>query len=193
MGRSSNHRQAGPSRLVPGMVRSVVSSSFGIDGRITAWLQFHPGCRRSSGDVELSALLTLSEVSKTYARREQPAVADVSVNVSEGELIALIGNNGAGKTTFFNLAIGLLRPDRGSCDLGLPIEDVGWCPQRDIIDWSLTVRQNIELAVELRGGVSRRALKCEIRELARMMELAPESGPSGGESIRRTASSRADH
>jgi branched-chain amino acid transport system ATP-binding protein len=41
-------------------------------------------------------------------------VADVSLEVSEGEFLGIIGPNGAGKTSLFNLLSGLLRPTAGS-------------------------------------------------------------------------------
>ena len=41
-------------------------------------------------------------------------VADVSLEVSDGELVGIIGPNGAGKTTLFNLLSGLMQPDRGT-------------------------------------------------------------------------------
>jgi branched-chain amino acid transport system ATP-binding protein len=44
-------------------------------------------------------------------------VADVGLEVREGELLAVIGPNGAGKTTLFNLISGLLRPTSGSVEL----------------------------------------------------------------------------
>jgi branched-chain amino acid transport system ATP-binding protein len=44
-------------------------------------------------------------------------VADVSLEVREGEFVGIIGPNGAGKTTLFNLLSGLLRPTAGSVEL----------------------------------------------------------------------------
>jgi branched-chain amino acid transport system ATP-binding protein len=44
-------------------------------------------------------------------------VADVSLEVSEGEFVGVIGPNGAGKTTLFNLLSGLLRPTAGAVAL----------------------------------------------------------------------------
>jgi len=41
------------------------------------------------------------------------ALADVNIDVGEGEAVGLVGPNGAGKTTFFNCLLGLLRPDAG--------------------------------------------------------------------------------
>jgi branched-chain amino acid transport system ATP-binding protein len=44
-------------------------------------------------------------------------VADVSLEVAEGEFLGIIGPNGAGKTSLFNLLTGLYRPTRGSVEL----------------------------------------------------------------------------
>ena len=55
-------------------------------------------------------LLALRGVSKSFGGLR--AVADVSLNVGEGEIVALIGPNGAGKTTLFALIAGFLAPGR---------------------------------------------------------------------------------
>jgi branched-chain amino acid transport system ATP-binding protein len=44
-------------------------------------------------------------------------VADVSLEVAEGELLGIIGPNGAGKTSFFNLLSGIYRPTAGTIEL----------------------------------------------------------------------------
>jgi branched-chain amino acid transport system ATP-binding protein len=45
-------------------------------------------------------------------------VADVSLEVADGEFLGIIGPNGAGKTSLFNLLSGLMRPTAGSVELG---------------------------------------------------------------------------
>ena len=51
------------------------------------------------------------------------AVKGVDFEVREGELVSLIGSNGAGKTTFFNVITGLYTPDSGTFELaGKPYE-----------------------------------------------------------------------
>ncbi len=66
-------------------------------------------------------LLVLREVSKTYerhfARRRRgtvvPAVQGVSLTVARGEILGLVGQSGAGKTTITRLILGLEQPDTG--------------------------------------------------------------------------------
>ena len=41
------------------------------------------------------------------------AIADLHLDVAEGEILSLIGPNGAGKTTAFNVMTGFLRPTQG--------------------------------------------------------------------------------
>jgi ABC-2 type transport system ATP-binding protein len=76
-------------------------------------------------------VITVRELAKRYGRTV--AVADVSLDVHEGEIFGLIGPNGAGKTTTMECVQGLRRPDRGT------ITVLGLDPQRD----AATLRQRI--------------------------------------------------
>ncbi|MFD2078380.1 ATP-binding cassette, subfamily B [Actinopolymorpha cephalotaxi] len=50
----------------------------------------------------------------TYPGSDVPAIRDLSVSAEKGQIIALVGVNGAGKTTAINTILGLLEPDSGA-------------------------------------------------------------------------------
>jgi branched-chain amino acid transport system ATP-binding protein len=90
-------------------------------------------------------------------------VADVSLEVGEGELLGIIGPNGAGKTSLFNLLSGLYRPTSGSIFLGgreitkQPVaartrEGLGRTFQVSSVFPVLTVHENVRLAAEASLG-----------------------------------------
>jgi ABC-type multidrug transport system ATPase subunit len=56
----------------------------------------------------------LRSVSKRYGRRE--ILSDVDLEVSQGELLALVGTNGSGKSTALKLMVGLSRPSAGTIE-----------------------------------------------------------------------------
>ncbi|HEY5173472.1 MAG TPA: ABC transporter ATP-binding protein [Acidimicrobiia bacterium] len=58
------------------------------------------------------SLLVARSVTKTFAGIT--ALADVSLDVDEREIVGLIGPNGAGKTTFFNCLLGIVKLDAGT-------------------------------------------------------------------------------
>jgi NitT/TauT family transport system ATP-binding protein len=57
-------------------------------------------------------------VSHAFASSDAPVLSDVSVRVSRGEFVALVGASGCGKTTLLRILAGLIRPNRGSVRLG---------------------------------------------------------------------------
>jgi ABC-2 type transport system ATP-binding protein len=78
------------------------------------------------------------------------ALREVTLDVARGELFALIGPDGAGKTTFFRLVAGLLRPFAGSVrrqEAGA----FGFVPQRFGLYEDLTVEENLRLRARLYG------------------------------------------
>src|SRR6185437_7970032 len=90
-------------------------------------------------------------------------VADVSLEVAEGELLGIIGPNGAGKTSLFNLLSGIYRPTAGSILIaGRDIthqavavrtrEGLGRTLQVSSVFPLLTVHENVRLAAEAAVG-----------------------------------------
>ncbi|WP_432289157.1 ABC transporter ATP-binding protein (plasmid) [Aminobacter sp. BA135] len=65
--------------------------------------------------VHRSSVCGLRDVSKSFGSLK--ALDGVSLNIRKGELLALIGENGAGKTTAMNVLFGLVQPDSGSIEV----------------------------------------------------------------------------
>jgi energy-coupling factor transporter ATP-binding protein EcfA2 len=96
-----------------------------------------------------------------YAYNGHPALQDVSIDVHQGEFVALMGRNGSGKTTLLKQLVGLLKPDRGQVHITAPgrrqpldtrqadvdriIQVVGYVPQNpNALLFSDTVRQELD-------------------------------------------------
>lgn len=63
-------------------------------------------------------ILYTNQLSKTFAENTSAAVHQVSLNIAQGEILALTGPSGAGKTTLLRLLAGLMLPDEGSIYYG---------------------------------------------------------------------------
>ncbi len=76
------------------------------------------------------AKIELSHVSKQYANQALPAVADLSLDVGEGELLVLLGPSGCGKTTTLRMLAGFERPESGTIRIGDEVVANGtsWVP-----------------------------------------------------------------
>jgi ABC-2 type transport system ATP-binding protein len=77
-------------------------------------------------------------VCKSFGRH--PVLAGLDIDVTAGELVAVVGENGSGKTTLLRVLAGDLRADAGSVTCsGRP----GYCPQAVVLDDALTVDQHV--------------------------------------------------
>jgi ABC-2 type transport system ATP-binding protein len=100
---------------------------------------------------------------KVFARKgETPTCAldAVSLEADRGKLTAVVGPDGAGKTTLMRLAAGLLRPDAGSLKvLGVDVvadpqqvqDRISYMPQRFGLYEDLSVAENLDLYADLHG------------------------------------------
>ncbi len=109
------------------------------------------------------------------------ALDNVSLRASKGTLTALVGPDGAGKTTLIRLVCGLIAPDEGSLNvLGFDVvrrpqevqSRVGYMPQRFGLYEDLTVQENLDLYADLHG-IDRRTRAERYPRLMAMTALGP--------------------
>src|SRR3990172_1898220 len=103
-------------------------------------------------------LLSIRKVGKTYYRKGLPpreALKDATIDLFSGEVIALLGVNGDGKTTLSSIIASLHPPTTGDLiwngksiykDLFNYRKVIGFCPQHPNIDPTLTIEENLLFA-----------------------------------------------
>lgn len=102
----------------------------------------------------MSALLQISDVSCYYGAMR--AVEGVSIDVAEGEIVAIIGANGSGKSTVMKSVAGLVRPRSGGIKFGgeeitgtpankIIYKGISYVPEGRRLFANLSVRENLEL------------------------------------------------
>jgi lipopolysaccharide export system ATP-binding protein len=102
-------------------------------------------------------LLQTENLVKKYGGRT--VVDKVSITVNQGEIVGLLGRNGAGKTTSFRMTIGMITPESGKVTFdGVEVTDMpmykrarrgmGYLSQEPSIFQRLTVRQNLLAILE---------------------------------------------
>ena len=96
--------------------------------------------------------LTVKHLSGGYF--QHPVLKDLNFEIENGELVALIGLNGAGKSTTIKEIIGLLKPTSGSIEIdGLSLnksasqyrQKIGFIPESPVLYEELTLREHIEV------------------------------------------------
>jgi lipopolysaccharide export system ATP-binding protein len=144
--------------------------------------------------------LVARNLMKVYGSRT--VVKDVSVDVSSGEVVGLLGRNGAGKTTCFYMIAGLVPTDGGTIELDgrsisrLPIHKrarlgLSYLPQEASVFRKLSVEENVlavlELQVDTDGRpLSKPALQRRLDALLDELQIShlrsnPAQSLSGGE------------
>jgi lipopolysaccharide export system ATP-binding protein len=137
-----------------------------------------PHAKDSASKPPSAQALAAFNLRKSYGKRR--VVDDVTLHVEPGEVVGLLGANGAGKTTSFYMIVGLETPEAGKISLGgedvtrLPMYlrarlGLGYLPQEPSIFRKLTVAENL-LAVLETMGLRRR------EQLKRVEELLQEFG-----------------
>jgi len=137
--------------------------------------------------MEAAPLVRISHVAKSYRRGAQtvPVLSDITLDIAEGDFIALMGPSGSGKSTLLNLIAGIDRPDSG--ELRVAGVDISRLPESALADWRaanvgfifqfynlmpvLTAFENVELPLML-TRLSRAERRERVALVLKMVNLA---------------------
>jgi ABC-2 type transport system ATP-binding protein len=132
-------------------------------------------------NVMAEPVLQLDQLNRRRAGR--PAVQQLSLSLGSGQVLGLLGVNGAGKSTTLSMIAGALRPDSGRIKLNgtdflehpeLARQSIGWLPERAPLWPELTVSEHLDAHGRLRGlrGVALRQARQAIIERLELQPLA---------------------
>lgn len=100
-------------------------------------------------------ILSARNIGMTFDGDDGPveAIRDISFDLAQGEIVALVGPSGCGKTTLFNIVSGLLEPSRGAVSIenNESGQSVGYMLQKDLLLPWRSVIDNVVLGLEVRG------------------------------------------
>lgn len=122
--------------------------------------------------------LALSKISKSFGA--EPVLTNLSLEISNGEFVAVLGSSGSGKTTLLRLIAGFDDPDRGEISISgktvagknifVPAEarKVGYVPQDAALFPHLSVSENIAFGLR---GLTKLARTARVRELLKLVSM----------------------
>jgi sulfate transport system ATP-binding protein len=121
--------------------------------------------QREEGDMSIE----LKGVSKNFG--ETTAVNNINFSVKEGELVALLGPSGGGKTTVLRMIAGLEVPTVGVNDIPVRKRNIGFVFQNYALFKNMTVMKNIAFGLKIKKW-KRADLEARVEELMKLLGLA---------------------
>lgn len=125
--------------------------------------------KKSADTDSRSPLLFCKNLSKSFAKK--PVLKNINLTIPRGKIIGLLGQNGAGKSTFIKLVNDLLTPTSGEILIdGQPIgvyskSIIAYLPERTYLDKSLTVDQAIDFFSEFYQNFNAEKARSLVHEL----------------------------
>ena len=119
---------------------------------------------------------------KNFSGMTRPAVDNISINIQNGELIALLGPSGCGKTTILKMITGLLTPDNGDIlldnqsILSVPTEkrNVVMVFQNYLLFPYMNVNENVGFSLKMKGD-DPKVINKRVQEMLELVKL-PDIG-----------------
>ncbi|XP_031368281.1 ATP-binding cassette sub-family A member 5-like isoform X2 [Apis dorsata] len=132
--------------------------------------------------------IRIVDLYKSYQKCRKPeikAVNGINLTIYEGQITAILGHNGAGKTSLFNILTGLTAPTAGTALIfGYDVRDsndmqmirsmTGVCPQHDILFDLLTPREHLEFFAAVRG-IPRSMIEHEVNKTLKDIDLTEKA------------------
>jgi zinc transport system ATP-binding protein len=105
----------------------------------------------------MNSLLNAREISLQFGQRQ--VLQNISLNITERQIVTLIGPNGAGKTSLVKIVLGLIKPSSGTVERKKGIR-IGYMPQRLQVDQGMpvSVSKFLTLAANARNSEIDRVL-----------------------------------
>lgn len=122
--------------------------------------------------------LEIKSVTKTFDTIT--AVDDISLTVNRGEMFALVGPDGSGKTTTIRMLCGIVHPTKGELSvLGFDVRKqkeevkkrIGYLSQKFSLYGDLTIDENIEFFAEIHGLYDYKSRRDELLEFTRLTKF----------------------
>ncbi|KAK4877002.1 hypothetical protein RN001_009508 [Aquatica leii] len=132
--------------------------------------------------THLTADIQIKNLEKTYGSKKV-AVKNLSLNMYRNQITALLGHNGAGKSTTISILTGMISPSGGTatvngCDVRTDIDGVrrslGICPQHNILFDELTVEEHLYFFGRLKG-VPKQEIDNEIYKYLHLLEFTQKA------------------
>jgi NitT/TauT family transport system ATP-binding protein len=128
------------------------------------------------GNARLAAAVALDDVAITFRLAHDgvyTAVERATLNVADGEFVAIVGPTGCGKSTLLNVAAGLIAPSSGRVDVfGAPLAalnlQAGYLFQADALFPWKTALENVAIGLETAGVATDEARRSAHQWLARV-------------------------
>ena len=131
-----------------------ISASTGIFELLDAEPGVHDGAAGRRGGASLEGAIALHRVTFGYSDDARPALSDVSLEIGEGETVAIVGPSGAGKTTVASLLLRFFDPQEGTLTFGetdfrdIPLDDlrryIGYVSQETYLFYG-TIEDNLRI------------------------------------------------
>lgn len=129
-------------------------------------------------------MITLNNITKTYARGGVKAVDNIDLNVKHGEIFGFLGPNGAGKSTTIKMITGILQPTEGTIFIdGVNLAEnpeeckskIGYVPDQHEMFERLSGLEYLNFIGDV-YGVSTDDRKARMEKFLNMFELSAAAG-----------------